>query len=186
MVTSLMSTHVPKVVESPVLEQLSHSKQRNKKFSNLRKGGDMSLLISTIMIRRLLLNTVNTPAWRSSAALRWRLGRGFSETAGNQTVSSASTFKSKNFMKEFIKYVHPDILHQAPERVREENSRSMQILNSYLDQLKRNEGSSSVELKFYTPEKTTRKNKKFFFFSAKLEAFAPKLEGQQLESLKNR
>lgn len=146
----------------------------------------MPLFNLNIMIRRLLVNTVNKPAWSYSVGLRWRLSRAFSETSDKQGVNKAATFKSKNFMKEFIKYVHPDILHQAPERVREENSRSMQILNSYLDQLKRNEGSNSVELKFYTPEKTTRKNKKFFFFSTKLEAFAPKLEGQQMDALKNR
>lgn len=138
------------------------------------------------MIRRILRSAVKGTTWTLPVSQRSCLSRYFSESVGPDNSQKASSFKSKNFMKEFIKYVHPDILHQAPERVREENSRSMQILNSYLDQLKRNEGSNSVEVKFYTPEKTTRKNKKFFFFSVKLEAFKPKLEGEQMDTLKNR
>lgn len=92
--------------------------------------------------------------------------------------------KSRSFMRDFYKYVHPDILHSAPERVREENSRSLQLLNGYLDKLKKNEGSPSVEVRFYTPEKTTRKNKRYFFFKARLDAFSGQLGQSDLEKFK--
>lgn len=95
--------------------------------------------------------------------------------------SDESPAKKKNFMKDFFKYVHPDILHTAPERVREENSRSMQTLNGYMDKVRKNEGSTSVEVRFYTPEKTTRKNKRYFFFKAKLDAFPGQLKDAELE-----
>lgn len=89
-------------------------------------------------------------------------------------------------MRNFFKYVHPDILHSAPERVREENSRSLQLLNGYLDKLKKNEGSPSVEVRFYTPEKTTRKNKRYFFFKARLDAFPGQLAEPELEKFKQK
>jgi hypothetical protein len=100
--------------------------------------------------------------------------------------STANSFKSRSFIKDFYKYVHPDILHGAPERVKEENGRSMQILNSYLDKLKKNEGCETVEVKFYTPEKTNRKNKKYFFFKARLDSFSSNLNDPDLESLRKK
>jgi hypothetical protein len=103
-----------------------------------------------------------------------------------RAFAQESSFKAKNFMKDFYKYVHPDILHNAPERVREENSRSMQILNAYLDKLKKNEGSSFVEVKFYTPEKTNRKNKKYYFFKTRLEAFQGQLSESDAADLRKR
>ena len=45
----------------------------------------------------------------------------------------SGSFKQKNKLNEFFKHVHPDILGNAPERVREENTRSLKSLNSYLD-----------------------------------------------------
>lgn len=87
-------------------------------------------------------------------------------------------------MRDFYKYVHPDILHTAPERVREENSRSMQALNGFMDKLRKNEGSPAVEVRFYTPEKTSRKNKRYFFFKAKLDAFSGQLKDAELEQVK--
>lgn len=99
---------------------------------------------------------------------------------------AAEATPNRSFVRDFYKYVHPDILHSAPERVREENSRSMQLLNGYLDKLKKNEGSPSVEVRFYTPEKTTRKNKRYFFFKARLDAFPGQLEVKDLEKLKNK
>ena len=89
-------------------------------------------------------------------------------------------------MRDFYKYVHPDILHTAPERVREENSRSLQLLNGYMDKLKKNEGTPSIEVRFYTPEKTTRKNKRYFFFKAKLDPFPGQLSETELELFKKK
>ena len=89
-------------------------------------------------------------------------------------------------LRDFYKYVHPDILHNAPERVREENSRSMQLLNTYMNKLKKNEGSEGIEVKFYTPEKTTRKNKKYFFFKSRLEPFQGKLNESDLETTRQK
>lgn len=97
-----------------------------------------------------------------------------------------SSFKSKSILKDFVKYVHPDILVGAPERVKEENGRSMQLLNAYLDSMKKNEGSTAVEVRFYTPEKSNKKSKKFFYFKARLDAFASQLKEEDLESMRKK
>ena len=97
-----------------------------------------------------------------------------------------TSFKSKNVLKDFYKYVHPDILVGAPERVREENGRSMQVLNGYLDGIKKNEGSSGVDVRFYTPEKTNRKSKKFYFFKTHLESFPANLKETDIETLRKK
>lgn len=97
-----------------------------------------------------------------------------------------SSFKSKNILRDFVKYVHPDILVGAPERVKEENGRSMQLLNAYLDSLKKNEGSAAVEVRFYTPEKTNKKSRKFFYFKTRLDAFASQLREEDLDAMRKK
>jgi len=44
-------------------------------------------------------------------------------------------------------------------------------LNAYLDGLNNNSGVIEQHLKFYIAEKTTAKNKKFFFFEGKFARF---------------
>lgn len=38
------------------------------------------------------------------------------------------------------------------------------MLNDYLDNLKSNQGTKSLNLKFYAPDKENEKSKKFLFF----------------------
>lgn len=49
--------------------------------------------------------------------------------------STANSFKSKSKLTDFYKAIHPDMLYNAPENVKIENSRSLKILNSYFDAL---------------------------------------------------
>lgn len=56
------------------------------------------------------------------------------------------------------------MLARAPERVREENSRSLKNLNAYIDNLSQNQGTEAVQLKFYIAEKSNNKSKKYIFF----------------------
>lgn len=74
----------------------------------------------------------------------------------------------KATVKDLYRNIHPDILQNAPERVRNENQRSLTILNNYITNMDNNGGNQYVKLKFYTPEKTTRKNKKYFYFELNL------------------
>lgn len=70
----------------------------------------------------------------------------------NYSFSLGTSFKQRSKLSEFFKNVHPDILGNAPviilflysrfiivalaqEKIKEENSRSLKHLNSYLDQL---------------------------------------------------
>ena len=55
------------------------------------------------------------------------------------------------------------------ERVREENLRSIKILNSYLDATSQNKGVSEEHLKFYIAEKENNKNKKYIYFDGKFD-----------------
>ena len=85
--------------------------------------------------------------------------------------SKASQKKMKMALREFYRKVHPDVLYQAPERVIEENTQSLKSLNNYINALEDNEGAKSQKLRFYSPEKTTRKNKKYIFFELHLNPF---------------
>ena len=46
---------------------------------------------------------------------------------------TASTFRNKSKLTEFYKAIHPDMLHNAPDNVKVENTRSLKILNGYFD-----------------------------------------------------
>jgi hypothetical protein len=96
--------------------------------------------------------------------------RHFSTPAG---ATLSSSFKAKANYKEFIKQVHPDVIFTAPEKVKEENLRSIKRLNTYIENLKKNAGVDDLLLKFYTPEKSTVKAKKFYYFEVKLGKFVP-------------
>ena len=80
----------------------------------------------------------------------------------------SSTFKSRSKLFEFYKHTHPDVLTTAPERIKEENLRSLKILNSYLDNLSQNKGVQEQRLKFYIADKANRKAKKYYFFDVNL------------------
>lgn len=67
------------------------------------------------------------------------------------------TVSSKSRLTDFYKNIHPDVLHNAPEKVKEENLRSLKILNSYLDGLSQNKGVSFQALTFHAPEKDNKK-----------------------------
>ena len=86
-------------------------------------------------------------------------------------------------MREFYKTIHPDTLEQAPTRVREENLRSLKYLNDYMDRLKGNLGCEKLKLKFYAPEKTNEKSKKYLYFEVKLDGFEPNSEQDFLKLL---
>ena len=51
-----------------------------------------------------------------------------------------TNLKSKANLSEFYKTIHPDVLGTAPEKVKEENLRSLKKLNAYLDNLSNNSG----------------------------------------------
>ena len=87
--------------------------------------------------------------------------------ASNASEPISNSFKSKARYKDFIKQIHPDVIFTAPEKVREENLRSQKRLNTYLENLKKNSGTDHVLLKFYCPEKTTVKAKKYYYFEVK-------------------
>jgi hypothetical protein len=82
--------------------------------------------------------------------------------------SISNTFKSRSKLFEFYKHTHPDVLTTAPERIKEENLRSLKILNSYLDNLSQNKGVQEQRLKFYIADKANKKAKKYYFFDVNL------------------
>ena len=86
------------------------------------------------------------------------------------------SFALKKNLKEFWKSVHPDTLSFAPKKVKEENVRSLKLLNNYLDDLKANKGCKSLFLKFYAPNKDNKKSKKFLYFETNLSSISPNLE----------
>ena len=80
------------------------------------------------------------------------------------------SLENKKNLKEFYRAIHPDILQTAPKKVKEENTRSLKLLNNYLDTLENNKRTKNVFLKFYIPEKSNKKSKKFLFFETELES----------------
>lgn len=74
-------------------------------------------------------------------------------------------------MREFYRAIHPDLFEKAPAKVKEENERSLKQLNNYMDCLKKNQGSTSVLLKFYATNKDNAKAKKFLYFQVELPSF---------------
>jgi hypothetical protein len=93
------------------------------------------------------------------------LHRAFSDTA--------TSVLNKRSLKEFYKAIHPDLLEKAPLKVKEENDRSLKMLNDYLDRVKQNAGSPRLGLKFYAPNKDNEKSKKFLYFEIDLDSFTP-------------
>lgn len=100
--------------------------------------------------------------------------------------SAEETTRMKKALREFYRHVHPDILYQAPERVVEENQSSLKTLNNYLNSIEDNNGSKTLRLKFYTPEKTTNKNKKFLFFNVVLKPFKSNASQEEINVVKNK
>lgn len=85
--------------------------------------------------------------------------------------SLATSFKSRSKLTDFYKAIHPDKLNNASDQVKEENARSLQILNSYFDALVQNQRASHEKLIFYVPEKSNEKSKKFHPIEVTLDAF---------------
>ena len=99
---------------------------------------------------------------------------------------STQTFESRISLKEFYKNVHPDILSNAPNPVKEENMRSLKLLNDYMDKLKKNLGSDAMSLKFYTPEDNLKKKRKFLHFELHLKRFESMMDEAVVRSLRER
>ncbi|EGR32424.1 hypothetical protein IMG5_083590 [Ichthyophthirius multifiliis] len=91
-------------------------------------------------------------------------------------------FKSRSKLSEFYKNVHPDILGNAPEKIKEENSRSLKILNSYLDSLSQNSGVSKQRLCFYLPDKVNKKAKKYLQIEVNLNEIQANVTQETLQS----
>lgn len=53
--------------------------------------------------------------------------------------TTATSFKSKGKLTDFYKAIHPDILNNAPDNVKTENSRSLKMLNGYFDAVAQNQ-----------------------------------------------
>ena len=92
----------------------------------------------------------------------------------------------KRALKEFYRNVHPDIIQSAPKRVKEENLRSIQTLNDYLDRVKKNAGCGAVRLKFYAPEKDNLKSRRYYFFETSLDQFNANSDLEYLSLLEKR
>lgn len=90
------------------------------------------------------------------------------------------SIETKRSYKEFHKFIHPDLMQKAPLQVKEENQRSLKMLNDYLDNLKQNKGAKQIKLKFYAPEKQNEKSKKFLFFETKLDPVPPSLSEEMI------
>ena len=99
---------------------------------------------------------------------------------------SNSSFEGRASLKEFYKNIHPDILSNAPDQVREQNMRSLKILNDYMDKLRKNQGSEPVAVQFYTPEHSTSKMNKFLFMDLKLEKFENNLDEEYVKELREK
>jgi hypothetical protein len=96
-------------------------------------------------------------------------------------TSTASVALNKRSVKEFYKAIHPDLLEKAPIKVKEENLRSLKLLNDYLDRIKNNSGSQTLPLKFYAPNKENSKSKKFLYFEVVLDSFNPNSDSDYLK-----
>lgn len=92
----------------------------------------------------------------------------------------------KRAMKEFYKNVHPDTIQTAPKRVKEENLRSLSVLNDYIDKVRKNEGSPSLKVRFYAPEKDNSKSKRYYYFEAYLDSFSPNSDPEFVDILEKR
>ncbi|CAD8084439.1 unnamed protein product [Paramecium primaurelia] len=88
--------------------------------------------------------------------------------------STANTFKNKSKLTEFYKAIHPDMLQNAPDNVKMENTRSLKILNNYFDAVSQNERTEPQELVFYMAEKQNTKARKFLPFTIVLDAYLGK------------
>lgn len=88
-------------------------------------------------------------------------------------ADTSTSMLNKRSLKEFYKAIHPDLLEKAPLKVKEENDRSLKLLNDYLDRIKHNSGSPKLSLKFYAPNKDNEKSKKFLYFEIDLDSFVP-------------
>ena len=82
---------------------------------------------------------------------------------------ASSQISTKSRLTEFYKKIHPDVLYNAPEKIKEENLRSLKILNSYFDALSQNKGVPEYLLTFHAPEKDNKKAKKFYEFKISLD-----------------
>lgn len=101
-------------------------------------------------------------------------------------ASLSQKIDHKRAIKEFYKNVHPDTIQTAPKRVKEENMRSLSILNDYLDKIKKNEGSTPVKVRFYAPEKDNSKSKRYYFFETQLDGFTPNSASDVVDLLEKR
>ena len=98
----------------------------------------------------------------------------------------AQKIDHKRAIKEFYRNVHPDTIQTAPKRVKEENLRSLSMLNDYIDKIRKNEGSTSIKVKFYAPEKDNKKSKRYYYFEAQLDNFSPNSDPEFVELLEKR
>lgn len=103
----------------------------------------------------------------------------FSSQHNGPSGSIGSTFKNKVRLTEFYKYIHPDLLNNAPERVKEENARSLKILNSYFDSCHQNQRAERSLIKFYIPDKTNKKSRNFQAMDINLAPFTGNMTPDQ-------
>ena len=92
----------------------------------------------------------------------------FTQFVFSTSKSYASTFKIRARLTDFFKHVHPDQLHQAPNRIKEENLRSLTNFNAYIDAINQRKPIEGKQLKFFLSEKTNLKSKKFYSFVIEL------------------
>ncbi|EAS01049.2 hypothetical protein TTHERM_00316020 (macronuclear) [Tetrahymena thermophila SB210] len=95
--------------------------------------------------------------------------------------SLSSSFKSRSKLGEFYKNVHPDVLGNAPEKIKEENGRSLRQLNQYLDSLSQNQGAQQQKLVFYVPDKVNKKAKKYLQIEVRLNDLNPNVTQETLQ-----
>lgn len=76
--------------------------------------------------------------------------RRFATDFGSTYISKMHVAKvDKSHLTKFFKAVHPDLMAKAPPEFRDQNSKSMQELNSYITALEQNAGTKYTKLEFY-------------------------------------
>ncbi len=88
---------------------------------------------------------------------------------------------SRQRLAEFFKMTHPDVMSNAPEKIKEENLRSTKSLNYYLDQVSQNKGHPLTQLSFYVADKDNQKSRKFLLFQVDLLPLKGALPAEQLK-----
>lgn len=116
--------------------------------------------------------------WIRRCASIHLLSRRFTDYSSTFISKGQPVKLDKTQITAFYKSVHPDLMANAPQEYREQNSKSMQDLNAYIQAIEQNNGASYIKLDFYAdPEKIKKKGKdleqQFKKFSVELLPIKP-------------